>query len=197
MDTYYTVIVSATFSVFLIFAASTITLLRHSEQPTVTHNDNINSVAAKITVKDENAVKPKLTLGQSVYKSSVLHKYRKKFSRKLELASDQRKKVCGIYVKYSVVDCSVCTLFFGGLQFLAERGSTQEDVADFSKLVCINLKIADERVCSSITQEFKVIRVMRNIGVAVDNTQMRVFNICKVEFAHCNVFFLDGKIYIW
>lgn len=154
MDNYYTVIVSATVSVFLIFAAS-ITLLRHSEQSTVTHNDNINSVAAKITVKDEKAVKLKVTFGESVYKSSVLHKYREKFSRKLERASDQRKKVCGVYVKYSIVDCSVCTLFFGGLQFLAERGSTQEDVAEFSKLVCINLKIADERVCSAITEEFK------------------------------------------
>ena len=158
METYAARAAFAIFSAVLIFAATTITLLRPDEQSTVVKTEIdvllVKSMNAKVTVKDEIEQKPKL--GESVYKDSDLHKYSKKFSREIELAKGQRKKTCGIYVKYSAIDCDVCILFVHGLKILAEKGSTQEDVADFSKHVCIDLKIEDERVCAAITQEFKV-----------------------------------------
>lgn len=160
MEVYTARLVSTIFSVIFVVTASTLILIHHHEQSGVNDDLDRKFNEAKATVsKEDTETKPKL--GELVYHDSELYKHRRKFLRELKLAEAKRKKECGVYVRYSAIDCDICILFVHGLKFLAEKNSTQEDVADFSKRVCTDLKIEDARVCAAITQEFKVICALR------------------------------------
>ena len=158
MDTYAARLVSMTFSIFLIIAASTLILLHQNQRTELSLNENDNSFSKFIGIEqnEKHKTRPKPTLGETVFFKSAIFKYRKKFSRELVLAKAERKLECGTYVKYSAIDCDICVLFVEGLKALAEQGSTQQDVVDFTTAACRELKIEDDRVCAAITREFKV-----------------------------------------
>ena len=156
MDSYYARFISAIISIFLILSASTVVLIHKNKCSNGYHrmidNGLLKQIGSKTTVNDVTSPK----LGEIVYRNSDLYKYNRKFRRELELAKTERKKECGTFVKFSAIDCDICILFVTGLNVLIEKGSTQEDVVEFTTKVCIDLKIEDERVCESITREFKV-----------------------------------------
>lgn len=148
MDMYTVKVVSTIVSVLVFVSSSTLVLVRQNKQD----GDGYPEVQLPETNKPE--VKP--SLGDLFYYKSELYEYSKKFGRELELAKTQRKKECGTYIKFSSVDCDICILFVSGLKALVEKGSTQDDVAKFATKACKDLKIEDDRVCTAITQEYKV-----------------------------------------
>ncbi|KAL3856819.1 hypothetical protein ACJMK2_011534 [Sinanodonta woodiana] len=70
-------------------------------------------------------------------------------------AAEEREYECGAIRKFSETDCDICKLFVNMFQLLVKQGSTQEEVVKLFTAICKNFKIEDERVCESITIEFK------------------------------------------
>ena len=160
METYAARFVSMTFSIFLIIAASTLILLRQNQRSNLSLNEYDGSLSKHINIDKTEKHKPesKPTLGETVLYKSDIFKYRYKFRRELKLAKHERETECGTYKKYSAIDCDICVLFVEGLKALAEQGSTQQDVVDFTTAACRELKIEDDRVCAAVTREFKVLK---------------------------------------
>ena len=160
MDSNYARIVSSIFSIFLLISATTLVLIHQSERSDANcqlDDGTVKKVGVKTTANGVSNRK----LVETVYKNNGLHNYHRKFSRQLELAKNERKKECGTFIKFSAIDCDVCILFVTGLNLLIEKGSTQEDVVEFTTKACIDLKIEDERVCKAITREFKVSETLK------------------------------------
>ena len=54
------------------------------------------------------------------------------------------------------VTCDVCKIIVGTIQKLYEAKTSWDEIAKVAGDICYWFKIEDERVCKSITEEFKV-----------------------------------------
>ena len=82
-------------------------------------------------------------------------KYKKNSLKQKDLISSPDRD-CKTLSFLEDVTCEICDYIVSHVKDLVARGSTQEAVVWFARFVCIEFKIEDDRVCSTIVEEFKV-----------------------------------------
>ena len=72
---------------------------------------------------------------------------------------------CGVITNLkTVIGCDLCKTFVTGLKYLIELEVSEDKIVEFSTYICKEFKIEDDRVCESITVEFKVEYIMESQG---------------------------------
>lgn len=142
-----TVMVASIATFFAVFTAAGLLYTKTDSSPSVTRH----VVETGTKVKDRTSDRV-----VEIYRQSELANFAQKYPEELTLAKTDRKRECGTLISISKIDCEICVLFVKGLRTLVQKGSTQDDVVEFTTKACIDLKIEDARICPAIVQEFKV-----------------------------------------